>query len=98
MVKDDGTGSPQQDHEEYQSIVGNNDYIIAGGTTENNGLNLLNKNRAGVVTRIDVPSHVHRWSRTINVKNRGGWSIDVLGVALNSDKVAAWTADNKYGS
>ena len=96
MVKDNGSGSPEQDHEEYQSIVGSNDYIIAGGTTETSGFNLLNEDRAAVVTRIDVPSHVHRWSRTYHVGNR--WAADVLGMALNNDKVAVWTADNKYGS
>ena len=98
MVKDNGSGSPQQGHEEYQSIVGTNDYIIAGGTTETSGFNLLNSSRVAVVTRIDVPSHVHRWSRTYYANNRGDFTSDVLGMALNNDKVAVWTSNNKYGS
>ena len=96
MVKDNGSGSPQQGLEEYQSIVGTNDYVIVGGTTETSGFNIPNELRAAVVTRIDVPSHVHRWSRTYHVENE--WAADVLGMALNNDKVAVWTADNKYGS
>ena len=98
MVKDDGSGNPEQGYEEYQSIVGTDDYIIAGGTTENIDLNLLNQSRAAVVTRIDVPSHVHRWSRTYHVDNEGSYSSDVLGMALNDDKVAVWTSNHKYGS
>jgi len=43
LVKDDGTGQPAPDHEheEYQSIVGNDNYVIAGGTTKTDSLNQL---------------------------------------------------------
>jgi len=78
--------------------VGTNDYIIAGGTTETTGFNLLNQAKAAVITRIDVPSHVHRWSRTYHLDNNGVNSSNVLGMALNSDKVAVWASNKEYGS
>ena len=84
--------------EKYQSIVGTNDYIIAGGTTETTGFNLPNQSKAAVITRIDVPSHVHRWSRTYHANNDDLRTSNVLGMALNNDKVAVSTSDDENGS
>ena len=50
-----------------------------------------------MITRIDVPSHVHRWSRTYHVNNEGTRSNHVLGMALNGDKVAVATSDDENG-
>jgi len=51
-----------------------------------------------VITRIDLASHVHRWSRTYHVDGEGDKSSNVLGMALNnSDKVAVWFSKEKDG-
>ena len=100
LVKDDGTGQPAQNHEEYQSIVGNDSYVIAGGTTKTVSLNQLSQTEAAVISRIDLASHVHRWSRTYHVEGDGTKASNVLGMALNndSDKVAVWVTQDEQGS
>ena len=104
MAKDDGTGQPEQasDGETYQAIVGNNDYIIAGGKNTNSGLNALTYNSASVITRIDLATHIHKWSRTYHVDDSTSTteaSVNVLGMALEDDgnRVAVWLSRDALG-
>ena len=41
LGKDDGTGQPGLNDSSYQSIVGNDNYIIAAGTSYESSLNAL---------------------------------------------------------
>ena len=53
-----------------------------------------------VLTRIDLPKHIHRWSRTYHVNNDSTISSHVLGMAISPDglKLAAWVSESKDGS
>lgn len=99
LVKDNGSGQPVQNEETYQSIVGNDDYIIAGGKSRTSSLNALGESEASVITRIDVETGIHRWSRTYHVDDGLQVSSNVLGMALeeNRDRLAVWLTQSEEG-
>ena len=53
-----------------------------------------------MITRIDLASHIHKWSRTYHVSNDGTISSDVLAMTLQDggDRVAVWLAESSDGS
>ncbi len=64
-----------------------------------NQLNALGNSRASVITRIDIETGIHRWSRTYHVDNGILSSSNVLGMALEEkgDRVAVWFAFYERG-
>ena len=53
-----------------------------------------------MLTKIDLPSHIHRWSRTYHVNNDAAISSYVLGLALHEEgeKLAVWVSESIDGS
>jgi len=60
---------PTNLYERYESVVGCNEYVIAGGTSRTDSLNVESRTELAVITRMDVATGMNRWTRTYDVRN-----------------------------
>ena len=81
---------------EYQSITGCDDFIIAGGYSKSTALNYASGDANGfsVLTRIDLDPFIERWSRTYRIKDVNSIGRYITGLALHRgatiDRVAVF--------
>ena len=84
LAEDDGSGQPNlsTDNSYYYSIAGNENYILAGGRTYVDALIMTGDSTASVITRIDLASHVHKWSRTFHISGSRNKSAAVTAMSI----------------
>ena len=89
------TGSTP-DGESYQSITGNDEFIVFGGNSQNVDLNFEGRSSIAVITRMNLDLNTIRWMRSYEVGSTPNLNPYVEGLALKTDgsRVAVYS---RYG-
>lgn len=87
LVGKDGSGNADPVNEVYYSIVGNDDFVIYGGTVDNDNLFYGTMSQVAVLTRMDLATNSIRWMRTYDADDGG--TTHVEGLALKHDDASA---------
>ena len=93
------SGSVEQDEERYLSIVGNNDFVIFGGTVHNDDLFYDNDSEsiAGVITRMDLAQNTIRWMRTYDADDGRTNHVEALALKSDASGLAVYAREARSG-
>ena len=94
-------GATNNGEETYESIIGCDDFIVAGGHSKSAALSYASGDANGfsVLTRIDLDPFVTRWSLTYRVGGMDSLARYITGLALHEgaiiDRVAIFVQNNQ---
>ena len=86
------------DGESYQSITGNDEFIVFGGNSHNADLNFEGRTSIAVITRMNLDLNTIRWMRSYEAGSMPNLNPYVEGLALKTDgtRVAVYSRYGDY--